>query len=369
MRNILVPTMVGDEHARAIYCASRLVEGYEVIRWFGADYPTRQVVSFYFRNEKITEWNIAGPELQLSNHKFDVVWLRRPVEPVLPKTLHPDDQHVANIENSRFYRSLWHMLGTEATWINPYHAHLCASYKIVQLREAKTAGFTSPETLISNDPEQIVAFIRKHAPAKTIYKSFFPARWKMPQNGSAVLETSVVSESMLPSPDTLRLTPGIFQPRIEKAYEIRATFFGAHVVALKFSSPKDHEPLTDWRSMYMKDLKAEPVELPQHIYRSCRQLMASLGIVFGCFDFIVTPDHEFVFLEVNEMGQFLWKEYLVPETRMLDIFLAFLLNPSADFEWCPSRKGLSFRSLMDSDEYRHIEEEEKALHVESSPWG
>lgn len=32
--------------------------------------------------------------------------------------------------------------------------------------------------------------------------------------------------------------------------------------------------------------------------------MRKLGIIFGCFDFIVTPDEEYVFLEVNPMGQF-----------------------------------------------------------------
>jgi hypothetical protein len=31
-----------------------------------------------------------------------------------------------------------------------------------------------------------------------------------------------------------------------------------------------------------------------------------LGLAFGCIDLIVTPEGEHIFLEVNEMGQFLW---------------------------------------------------------------
>ena len=54
--------------------------------------------------------------------------------------------------------------------------------------------------------------------------------------------------------------------------------------------------------------------------------MASLGLKFGCFDFIVTPDGEYVFLEVNEAGQFLWIEGHCPELKMLSEFCHFILR-------------------------------------------
>ncbi len=34
--------------------------------------------------------------------------------------------------------------------------------------------------------------------------------------------------------------------------------------------------------------------------------MEALGLVFGAIDLIVTPGNEYVFLEVNPAGQFLW---------------------------------------------------------------
>ena len=36
--------------------------------------------------------------------------------------------------------------------------------------------------------------------------------------------------------------------------------------------------------------------------------MRKMGLVFCALDFIVTQDDEYVFLEVNEQGQFLWIE-------------------------------------------------------------
>ena len=38
--------------------------------------------------------------------------------------------------------------------------------------------------------------------------------------------------------------------------------------------------------------------LPPDVEQACRRLMRNLGIVSGCFDFIVTPEGEHVFLEV-----------------------------------------------------------------------
>ncbi len=57
--------------------------------------------------------------------------------------------------------------------------------------------------------------------------------------------------------------------------------------------------------------------------------MKKLGLVFGCFDFIVTPDNEYYFLEINEQGQFLWIEEVNPDIKMLDAFVNFLINKNS----------------------------------------
>ena len=59
----------------------------------------------------------------------------------------------------------------------------------------------------------------------------------------------------------------------------------------------------------------------------------ALGILFGAFDFIVTPEGEHVFLEVNPAGQFLWVEEANPELRLLAPFVDFLLSRDPEFLW------------------------------------
>jgi hypothetical protein len=72
--------------------------------------------------------------------------------------------------------------------------------------------------------------------------------------------------------------------------------------------------------------------VPAAIEAQCAALLDELGLVFGCFDFIVNPEGDYIFLEVNEMGQFLFVERScgIP---LVDAFASFLLQGRVDFEW------------------------------------
>ena len=49
-------------------------------------------------------------------------------------------------------------------------------------------------------------------------------------------------------------------------------------------------------------------QLPREIETKILALMKIFGLVYGAFDFIVTPDGRYVFLEVNPSGQYMWIE-------------------------------------------------------------
>jgi len=67
-------------------------------------------------------------------------------------------------------------------------------------------------------------------------------------------------------------------------------------------------------------------ELPPQVEERCVQLMRQLGLAFGCIDLIVTPEDEYVFLEVNEMGQFLFVEERAPAIPLLRAFTTLLVE-------------------------------------------
>ncbi|MBP6750029.1 MAG: hypothetical protein KA144_10355 [Xanthomonadaceae bacterium] len=90
-------------------------------------------------------------------------------------------------------------------------------------------------------------------------------------------------------------------------------------------SQDDERTRTDYRDFSAEiDYIAET--LPQEIERRCREFVHSYGLTFGALDLIFTPEGEYVFLENNPAGQFLFVEQLVPELRMLDAVTDCLID-------------------------------------------
>jgi len=327
---VLIPTFPADVHAVEIALVLE-DRGHEAVLWHGSDFPTVQSASLDFRGDAL-DWEIAGLDLDRVRPPFDVVWFRRPTPPVLQPTLHPGDLPVARRECSELVAGLYLLAAPDAFWVNPPPIRR-AELKPVQLHEAARAGLTVPHTLMSNDPERIRRFLGEH-PGRAVYKPFFPAQWDQ-DDRVALLLTNAVTPDDLPSDEVLRLSPGIFQEKVEKSHELRVTILGEHVVTARLLSQESESTLLDWRAGAGK-IRVEPDRLPDEVERACLRLMRGLGIVFGCFDFIVTPEGEHVFLEVNPAGQFLWVEEACPDLPMLAPFVDFLLARRPDFRWEPT---------------------------------
>jgi biotin carboxylase len=48
----------------------------------------------------------------------------------------------------------------------------------------------------------------------------------------------------------------------------------------------------------------ELVTPPEQVTTGIRRLMDSFSLVYGALDFVITPDGEWVFLEINPTGQY-----------------------------------------------------------------
>ena len=78
--------------------------------------------------------------------------------------------------------------------------------------------------------------------------------------------------------------------------------------------------------------------------RRCTELLARLGLVFGCFDFVVTPEGRAVFLEVNQAGQFLFVEEYTGQP-LLDAFAELLIQAKPDFAWSAEGAAIRFADV------------------------
>ena len=61
----------------------------------------------------------------------------------------------------------------------------------------------------------------------------------------------------LPSDNTLQTTPVIFQKKINKAFELRITFFGDYAITAKIRSQEHPKGVNDWRYIPPYELKIE----------------------------------------------------------------------------------------------------------------
>lgn len=337
---ILILTNPTDGHAFVVREALR-IKGADPLLWHTNGFPSQQTGSAWYGCGG-EAWELVGPDLDLRGRAFSTVWLRRPEPPVLPALLDPEDREFSLRECMLFLRSLYRELGPKAFWVNPLESQGRVILKPEQLRIAARSGFSIPKTLCSNNISHIRDFIRLH-PAGVVYKSLFPISWQTPE-GVAILFTAAISEGDLPAEPILRLTPGIFQELVPKSYELRITVIGRRLFAAKLRSQEVEEARIDCR-IALADVTLEPFKLPRQIASTCLKMMDDLGLWFGCFDLIVTPSGEYVFLEVNEMGAFLWIEEQLPELGILDAFCEFLLQRKPRFHLRNTRARVQLKDV------------------------
>jgi glutathione synthase/RimK-type ligase-like ATP-grasp enzyme len=327
-KTILIATCPGDPHAFAVAAALER-KGARPILWMTSDFPTRTGETIAFEEGRLA-LRIGGQEIDPGAGGIATVWNRRPCHAVDPRLLHPADLPFAEKSCETFRQALLELLAPAAFWVNP-EAAVRRNSKPLQHASAMAVGLETPETLYTNDPEEIRGFLRRQG-GRVVYKPLFASLWKVADEVLGPY-ANVLAEDMLVEDDLLRAAPGIFQALVPKAWELRLTMMSRRAFAARVLSQETERGRLDWRRAYA-ELRLEPWEVPADLEARCAALLERLGFVFGCFDFIVTPEGRTVFLEVNQMGQFLFVEEMAG-LPLLDAFAEFLLQGRSDFAWSP----------------------------------
>lgn len=170
--------------------------------------------------------------------------------------------------------------------------------KTFQMLYATHEGFNFPQSYIGNNADIATKCIKRH---KSIIKPLTTG--KIIQNrGLEIYQTSYINELN----EDIQLTPIYVQDYEEKNYEVRITCVDGSIFAVRI----DSEDKLDWRRNYA-GLKYSVIECPQAVQLSCLKLLKDFGLKFGAFDFIVNKRNEWIFLEVNPNGQWLWLEQIL----------------------------------------------------------
>lgn len=192
-------------------------------------------------------------------------------------------------------------------WMNHPGANAAASNKLEQLTTALALGFQIPETLVTQDQEELRRFFGD-SDGRVIVKPMgvgYVERSK--GEGDSLIYTNRVSAENLNTLEDLSLCPTLFQRCISKQADVRITVVDDEVHAISLSA-KDSDGLQrcDIRRNNMADVTYTPIQLPSDVSTRIRMLMEQYGLRFAAIDMAIATTGEWVFFEVNPNGQWAW---------------------------------------------------------------
>ncbi|MBD0708651.1 MULTISPECIES: ATP-grasp ribosomal peptide maturase [unclassified Streptomyces] len=267
-----------------------------VVRFDPADIGEHLTVSAGFgaRTAPVTG-QARTPSRRLDLTRVRSVYWRRPEWPSFAH-LPPDDSRFAAAQVRYGLGGILYALD-DPLWVNHPLRMAAADYKPAQLALARRLGFTVPPTLVTNDPEAAREFIRSQPEAISKTLRWTPyTRDGVPVTGWAAPVTADEID------DSVRVTPHLFQARVDKVADLRVLIVGRRTFAVRIDSG-----LLDWRRDYSA-LTYAVERLPGPVDKALRDYLGRLGLVSGSFDLAVDRAGHHWWLELNPNGQWGWLE-------------------------------------------------------------
>lgn len=274
--------------------------GAPVFRCDPGEFPQRLCVAA-FLNATGAGWtgSLRLPEREVALTEIGCAYYRRPTAFDLPAGMGDQVRRWAAAEARM---GLGGVLSALPRWLNHPATIAVAEYKPVQLAHARECGLAVPATMVTNDPIQAAKFVTRLD--RAICKPFTPAGITEDNTRRTVFTTPVTVADI---DESIRLTAHLLQERIPKQYEVRLTVVDEVFLAVRIDARSDAASV-DWRADYDALTYTVLPDVPAAVRAGVLMLMGRFGLRFSTFDFVVTPDDRWVFLEINPNGQWAWIE-------------------------------------------------------------
>jgi hypothetical protein len=289
---VLIMSPDGDAHAIAIAEVLRSHFSVEAIIWDTSDFPGRDRVSMRLHDDIDVLYCKLDRDLRTVNAgDLKSIWWRRP-QPVRPpdSIQDPEVRGYCFSEASAFFRGA--LSAVDLPIVNDPDWDTRANRKPHQLKTALDVGLCIPETLMTNDPNEVLRF--KEQTGDCIYKAFTAPSWRL-------VETRRLEDSDMAELYRLRYAPMIVQEHVKLGRDIRVMVIGDDVYAAAVKSGG-----LDWRLDPTADWERH--ELPPEVAQGLVTFTKRLHLHYGCIDLRLDPDGDYYFLEINPSGQFLFLE-------------------------------------------------------------
>ncbi|MEG0926987.1 MvdC/MvdD family ATP grasp protein [Chryseobacterium sp.] len=237
-------------------------------------------------------------ELGKTIHSDDIkgVWHRKAWRISVPEEL---DQNYEKIFQNEYGSLRYNLITTleNIPWINPFEKEKkIDGNKMLQLKIAESNHLTIPKTVFSNNEEKITTFFHQYCSGKAIAKLHGVQSKTM--RGENLISTMIIEEETLEHLSDIAYCPMIFQPYINKEYELRIMYVDGEFFTGKINNSTN----ADWR-VSDENYFWSAYELPENIKINLTSMMKEMGLYMGAIDVIKGKDGEYYFLEVNPQGE------------------------------------------------------------------
>lgn len=277
-----------------------------------SDFTTQEVCKWlrYYKKDfyLISESNKII-EIDISNHKINI------------------STQNGNIINLKSINSIWHRRGNfffenenllndsnyfdnklknEMKVVNDYLMYTINNIdfinkdlnKLITLDLATDLGFKTPKSMVASKKKDLINFFNSKRLISKTLDEVIGLKDEDYFYSSTTFEVSLNELS-----ENFKLS--FFQELIEKKYEIRTFVYNGVCYSNAIFSQLDNNTKVDYRNYnYLNPNRQVAFKLPIEIENKIHLLLKKLGLSSGSIDFIYSIEEEFVFLEVNPLGQF-----------------------------------------------------------------
>ena len=232
--------------------------------------------------------------------KVKSIYFRR-APTVFPDSSDPINVNYINRERKEFFEGLY--LSLDVKWINPIFKTYVAERKLYQLHIANRLGLKTPRTVVSNDP----SFLSSEALKKNIKCIIKPITHglQITKNGAYSIYTSEITDIEPFHKNVLFESPVMIQEKIENYRDIRITVIGKNIFPVEILKKESLE--LDWRKPDIeKEYRLHSIS--NELKSKILEYNSYFDLIYSAIDFILTPSGEYIFLEINPAGEWVWLE-------------------------------------------------------------
>jgi len=175
--------------------------------------------------------------------------------------------------------------------------------KLIVLDIAKSLGIKIPHTLITIKKKELLDFIDIHGEiiCKAISESISFHDDKL---GGITNYTNCLTKDVVESLNST-FSMSLFQNKVIKKYELRIFYIDNQFYPMAIFSQLDTKTNIDFRRYnYDKPNRKVPYNLPKLVQDKLHTLMKMLNLKTGSIDMAINDKNDYVFFEVNPIGQY-----------------------------------------------------------------